>query len=139
MKAFQRCRSTCAVEMFISKENLFQEKCTWHGEEDGCGSDSQKPSKSLAVFHKYLFLFAAELQRYCLVLQDRTSTVKESFGLFIGAVKPLEQESNHLKQIGNVPAALVKAQEKQSQAARRGRGKGKDTTDADDRSAFLSG
>lgn len=30
---------------------------------------------------------------------------------------PLEQESNHLKQIGNVSAALVKLEERQAQAA----------------------
>lgn len=43
--------------------------------------------------------------------------VYESFGLFISTVKPLEQESNHPKQIGNVSAALVKVEERQAQAA----------------------
>lgn len=75
-------------------------------------------SKSLAFIHKYLLLFAAELQRDCLALQDRPRRVLfESFSLFIGVVKPLEQESNHLKQIGNVSAALVKLEERQAQAA----------------------
>lgn len=47
----------------------------------------------------------------------QTPAVYESFGLFIGAAKPLEQESNHLKMTGNVSAAHVKAEERQAQAA----------------------
>lgn len=45
--------------------------------------------------------------------------VYESFGLFISTVKPLEQRSNHLKQIGNVSAALVNVEQRQAQTAGR--------------------
>lgn len=94
------------------------------------------------LFNKYFLLFAAELQRYCCstVLQDRPlAPFTSPSAFFIGAVKRLEQESNHLKQIGNVSAALVKAEERQAQAARGAGVGGKDAPDADDGSAFLSG
>lgn len=69
------------------------------------------------------------------------STFYKSFGTFIGAVKPLEQDRNHLRQIGNISAALVKVEERQTQATRGGGGGAPNAKapNADYGSAFPSG
>lgn len=113
---------------------------TLHVEEDVCGWESQISG----ITDCDLLRFASVSWEVTEVLLDFTRQAScafnESFGIFIGIVKPLELDSNHLRQIGNVSAALVHVEDLEDGLRLLERqGGGKDAQNANDGRAFLSG